>query len=112
MGIRSLRAKETGINPIILPFSEKKHDRYVYFIRILLEFNYSFKWVDDGAYGYKNKETGEWNGLMGELLSQVQFYWHKHVCYISLCSPVFIVFVIFSVSASGYLIKLNLQAFT
>jgi len=27
--------------------------------------------VDDGAYGYKNKETGEWNGLMGELLSQV-----------------------------------------
>ena len=36
-----------------------------------LEFNYTFKWVDDGAYGYKNKETGEWNGLMGELLSQV-----------------------------------------
>ncbi|XP_023339114.1 glutamate receptor ionotropic, kainate 2 [Eurytemora carolleeae] len=35
-----------------------------------LEFNYTFKWVDDGAYGYKNKETGEWNGLMGELLSQ------------------------------------------
>ena len=35
-----------------------------------LEFNYTFKWVDDGAYGYK-KETGEWNGLMGELLSQV-----------------------------------------
>ena len=34
-------------------------------------FNYTFKWVDDGAYGYKNKETGEWNGLMGELLSQV-----------------------------------------
>ena len=37
----------------------------------VLEFNYTFKWVDDGAYGYKNKETGEWNGLMGELLSQV-----------------------------------------
>ena len=37
-----------------------------------LEFNYTFKWVDDGAYGYKNKETGEWNGLMGELLSQVR----------------------------------------
>ena len=28
--------------------------------------------MDDGAYGYKNKETGEWNGLMGELLSQVK----------------------------------------
>ena len=37
-----------------------------------LGFNYTFKWVDDGAYGYKNKETGEWNGLMGELLSQVR----------------------------------------
>merc|ERR1719150_3281016 len=36
----------------------------------ILKFNYTFKWVDDGAYGYKNKETGEWNGLMGELLSQ------------------------------------------
>ena len=38
----------------------------------ILKFNYTFKWVDDGAYGYKNKETGEWNGLMGELLSQVK----------------------------------------
>jgi len=38
-----------------------------------LEFNYSIKWVDDGAYGSKNKETGEWNGLIGELLSQVGF---------------------------------------
>ena len=37
----------------------------------ILKFNYTFKWVDDGNYGYKNKETGEWNGLMGELLSQV-----------------------------------------
>ena len=37
----------------------------------LSEFNYTFKWVEDGNYGFKNKETGEWNGLMGELLSQV-----------------------------------------
>jgi ABC-type amino acid transport substrate-binding protein len=36
----------------------------------ILKFNYSFKWVDDGAYGFRNKETGEWNGLMGELLAQ------------------------------------------
>ena len=42
-----------------------------------LGFNYTFKWVDDGAYGYKNKETGEWNGLMGELLSQVSHTWHQ-----------------------------------
>ncbi len=45
---------------------------YILYIYVsCLEFNYTFKWVDDGAYGYKNKETGEWNGLMGELLSQV-----------------------------------------
>ena len=40
----------------------------------LSEFNYTFKWVEDGNYGFKNKETGEWNGLMGELLSQVNGY--------------------------------------
>ena len=34
------------------------------------EFNFTLKWVDDGAYGFMNKETGEWNGLMGELLAQ------------------------------------------
>ena len=39
---------------------------------IFLEFNFTFKWVDDGAYGFRNKETGEWNGLMGELLAQVE----------------------------------------
>ena len=27
--------------------------------------------MDDGAYGFKNKDSGEWNGLMGELLAQV-----------------------------------------
>jgi len=47
------------------------------FFSFLLEFNYTFKWVDDGAYGYKNKETGEWNGLMGELLSQVKVSWES-----------------------------------
>ena len=36
----------------------------------VLEFNFTLKWVDDGAYGFMNKETGEWNGLMGELLAQ------------------------------------------
>ena len=38
---------------------------------IISEFNYSFKWVDDDNYGRRNLETGEWNGMMGELLSQV-----------------------------------------
>ena len=39
---------------------------------MLSEFNYSFKWVDDSKYGKKDKETGEWNGMMGELLAQVR----------------------------------------
>ena len=34
-------------------------------------FNYTFKWVDDHKYGKRNRETGEWNGMMGELLAQV-----------------------------------------
>ena len=50
-----------------LPSLKKKKS----YINLLSEFNYTFKWVDDGAYGYHNKDTGEWNGLMGELLSQV-----------------------------------------
>lgn len=42
----------------------------------ILGFNYTFKWVDDQKYGKRNKETGEWNGMMGELLAQVstQYY--------------------------------------
>jgi len=35
-------------------------------------FNYTFKWVDDQKYGKRNQETGEWNGMMGELLAQVR----------------------------------------
>jgi hypothetical protein len=27
--------------------------------------------VDDQKYGKRNQETGEWNGMMGELLAQV-----------------------------------------
>jgi hypothetical protein len=38
---------------------------------LFLEFNYSFKWVDDHKYGQRNQETSEWNGMMGELLAQV-----------------------------------------
>ena len=52
-------------------------------IILFTEFNYTFKWVDDGKYGYKDEETGEWNGLMGELLSQVNKTVRYHVCHIS-----------------------------
>ena len=29
--------------------------------------------MDDENYGKRNQETGEWNGMIGELLSQVKF---------------------------------------
>ena len=37
----------------------------------ILDFNVTLKWVDDGQYGSKNKETGEWNGMLGEILEHV-----------------------------------------
>lgn len=33
-----------------------------------LGFNYSFRLQDDGAYGSYNKETGEWNGMLREIM--------------------------------------------
>ena len=38
------------------------------------------KWVDDGAYGSKSKETGEWNGMLGEIIENVsvtKIIWFK-----------------------------------
>ena len=35
------------------------------------EFNYTLKWVDDGAYGSR-LENGEWNGMLGEILENVR----------------------------------------
>ena len=35
------------------------------------EFNFTLKWVDDGAYGSKNEDTGAWNGMLGEVLENV-----------------------------------------
>ncbi len=42
------------------------------FFCLFAEFNYTFKWVDDQKYGKRDQETGEWNGMMGELLAQVR----------------------------------------
>ncbi|TRY76305.1 hypothetical protein TCAL_06372 [Tigriopus californicus] len=36
----------------------------------ILGFNYSFRLVEDGKHGSYNKDTGTWNGMVGELLSQ------------------------------------------
>ena len=44
-----------------------------------VEFNYTFKWVDDENYGKRNQETGEWNGMIGELLSQVKSNFMRNV---------------------------------
>ena len=36
-----------------------------------LEFNYTINIVADGNYGSYNKQNNTWNGMIGELLSQV-----------------------------------------
>ena len=36
-----------------------------------LEFNYTINIVADGSYGSYNKQNNTWNGMIGELLSQV-----------------------------------------
>lgn len=36
----------------------------------ILKFKYEFKIVGDGEYGSMNAKTGEWNGLLGELLNR------------------------------------------
>ncbi|XP_042214385.1 glutamate receptor ionotropic, kainate 2-like isoform X2 [Homarus americanus] len=37
-------------------------------ISLIRGFNYTFRKVADGSYGTKNRETGEWNGIVRELL--------------------------------------------
>lgn len=37
----------------------------------MLGFNYTFVIQEDGAYGTKNKKTGEWNGMIRKLLDEV-----------------------------------------
>ncbi|CAG0923707.1 unnamed protein product [Notodromas monacha] len=36
----------------------------------ILQFNYTFRLVKDGKYGSRDKETGEWNGMIRELLDR------------------------------------------
>lgn len=55
-----------------------ENDRYEGFvfdimdeISRMLGFRYVFKLVDDGRYGNRNKETGEWNGMIQELIDGV-----------------------------------------
>ena len=55
-----------------------ENDRYEGFvfdiideISQMLGFRYIFKLVDDGNFGSRNKETGEWNGMIQELIDGV-----------------------------------------
>lgn len=47
-------------------------------ISAMLGFHYVFKLVDDSKYGSPNKETGEWNGMIKELLDGVCFLMHSY----------------------------------
>ena len=57
---------------------QKGNDRYegynidlIHAISKILGFNYTIRIVADGNYGSYDKETETWNGMIGELLSQV-----------------------------------------
>lgn len=39
-------------------------------ISTILGFNFTFRLVPDGRYGSLNKHTGEWDGMVRELLEQ------------------------------------------
>lgn len=49
----------------------------------MLGFNYVFKVVDDGNYGNLNMATGEWNGMIRELLDGVKIK-QRTSCYFKL----------------------------
>lgn len=42
-------------------------------LSLMLGFNYEFKLQEDGVYGSINNVTKEWNGMIGELLAEVNF---------------------------------------
>ena len=44
----------------------------------ILEFNYTINLVEDGNYGSFNKKNKTWNGMIGELLSQVSSLYSLH----------------------------------
>ena len=44
----------------------------------LLGFNYIVKPVNDGNYGSKNKSNGQWDGVVGEILTGVRLSHESH----------------------------------
>lgn len=40
----------------------------------MLGFNYTFKLQEDKAYGSKNAETGQWNGMVLEIMEDVSTF--------------------------------------
>ena len=56
-----------------LSFEEKYEGYVIDFVKHLSEevkFKYKFHLVGDGKYGSFNPTTGEWNGMIGELINQ------------------------------------------
>ena len=45
----------------------------------ILGFNYTIKLVEDGNYGSFNKETGKWNGMIGELQARTNVWLNLHI---------------------------------
>lgn len=40
-------------------------------LSLMLGFNYTFQLQEDGVYGSLNRDTGEWNGMIKQLLDYV-----------------------------------------
>ena len=60
------------------PIALKGNDRFEGFCIDLLReisqqlgFDYRIELVPDGAYGYPNKEDGEWNGMVKQIMDKV-----------------------------------------
>ena len=80
--IRRLCLLQTEPYTMLVKDSEQKtgNDRYegynidlIHSISKILGFNYSIRIVADGNYGSYSAKTQTWNGMIGELLSQVSF---------------------------------------
>lgn len=57
-------------------------------LSLLLGFNYTFRLQEDGNYGTKNLKTGEWDGMIREIMDRVLLHYNnnnKHKLQLKLC---------------------------
>lgn len=55
-----------------------------------LGFNYIFKIQQDGAYGNLNKETGEFNGMLKEIIEDVSIFFTSKLIFFKLWCDIYV----------------------